>query len=408
MGRYLLDVTRFISRIGRGNPTGIDRVEIEYIREVARRDAESLAFARLGRSFAVLPIGAVLTALDRLENGTQLGRWGLQDAFRLKLPKAQRKARQFFRASALFAGRDLETVLRKVDLGGVEYVNVGHSNLSVQVFTALRGAGVARITVMVHDMIPLDFPQFTRAGIPEQFTLRMKAVAQFADRIVCNSAHTEDRVRHFFSGWGAQSETVVAHLGVEPLIPQDMPPVDPLSFVVLGTIEPRKNHQVLFQAWEELAGMQPAGRMPRLHVVGKRGWDNAPVFEYLDTSVSDNGPIFEHADLPDAELSSLIAGSAALLFPSYAEGYGLPALEAAQLGVPVICSDIPVFHEILGEAATYLPVDDPARWAETVRSVANRTPESHVRREITDLPQGIPTWKSHFRHVFGDTDPSHF
>lgn len=403
MARFLLDITRFISRIGRGHPTGIDRVEIEYIREIARRDGNSLALARLGQGFVVVPIAAVVSALDRLQQGDPVGRWGAKDAFRLKLPKAERKARQFFRASALYSGRNLAAVLQGLDLRSVEYVNVGHSNLSPQVFSALRAGGVARITVMVHDMIPLDFPQFTRAGIPEQFARRLEAVAQSADRIICNSADTQARVKHYFDGWGSDAETLVAHLGVEPLIPQDKVAVDPLSFVVLGTIEPRKNHQILFQAWEQLAQDHPAERMPRLHVVGKRGWDNAPVFAYLDEAALTDGPIIEHDNLPDKQLAQLIAGSAALLFPSHAEGYGLPALEAAQLGVPVICSDIPVFREILGEAATYLPAGDAMRWAETVRSVANRTTDLPVRGEITDLPQGIPTWNSHFRHVFGDT-----
>ncbi|WP_069298447.1 glycosyltransferase family 4 protein [Neptunicoccus sediminis] len=403
MARFLLDITRFISRFGRGHPTGIDRVEIEYIREIAHRDGNSFALARLGQGFVVVPITAVISALDRLERGEPVGRWGAQDGFRLKLPQAERKARQFFRASAIHAGRDLTKVLQGLDLRSMEYVNVGHSNLSPQVFTALRASGVARITVMVHDMIPLDFPQFTRAGIPEQFARRMQAVAQFADRIICNSAHTEARVKHYFNGWGATAETLVAHLGVAPLFPQDRGAVDPLSFVVIGTIEPRKNHQILFQAWEQLAQSLPAERMPRLHVVGKRGWDNAPVFAYLDKAATGNGPIIEHDNMSDKQLAQLIANSAALLFPSHAEGYGLPALEAAQLGVPVICSDIPVFREILGGAATYLPAGDATRWAETLRSVANRTTDLPIRGEITDLPQGIPTWRSHFRHVFGDT-----
>lgn len=408
MARFLLDITRFISRIGRGQPTGIDRVEIEYIREIARRDRNGLALARLGKTFVLVPIDAAVSALGRLEQGRPVGRWGVKDAFRFKLPQAERKARQFFRASAVHSGRDLKTLLQGVSLGGVEYVNVGHSNLAPLVFDALRKSGVARITVMIHDMIPLDFPQFTRRGIPKQFAERMQAVACYADRIICNSADTEARVTHYFSDWGSGATTLVAHLGVEPLIPQTPPQVDPLSFVVLGTIEPRKNHKILFQAWEELARDQPTERMPRLHVVGKRGWNNAPVFDYLDKAALANGPIVEHTNLRDEQLSQLIASSAALLFPSHAEGYGLPALEAAQLGVPVICSDIPVFHEILGKTASYLPVDDAVRWAETVRSVANRTTVSPARAEITDLPHGIPTWHSHFRHVFGHTDPGDF
>lgn len=404
MGRFLIDITRFIARIGRGHPTGIDRVEIEYIKEVARRDPTSLALAKLGRDFILLPVQSVVTAITQLEQDQPLGRLGRADFFRLKLPRAQRAARQYFRAAAVQSGRDIPQLLAQVDLSHSEYLNVGHSNLTDPVLDALRAAGCAKISVMIHDMIPLDYPQFTKAGIPDQFRRRMMAVAKAADRVICNSADTQARVQTYFAEWGSTADTIVAHLGVEPMTPKCSVEIDSKSFVVLGTIEPRKNHETLFQAWEKLAAELPEDQMPKLHVVGKRGWNNQQVFAFLDRSPLMGKHIFEHADFGDDALASLIAQSAALLFPSHAEGFGLPALEAAQLGVPVICSDLPVFHEILGGAATFLPKDDPARWAQSVQSVANRTMESPLRREIPDIPPKIPRWHSHFCHVFGHTD----
>nr|WP_323778166.1 glycosyltransferase family 1 protein [Amylibacter sp.] len=404
MGRFLIDITRFISRIGRGHPTGIDRVETEYITAVARLDPNSLALAKLGQDFILLPVHSVVAAINQIEQGQVLGRLGRADFFRLKLPRAQRMARQYFRSAAVHSNKDMLLLLAQMDLSQTEYVNVGHSNLTELVLSALRAAGCAKISVMIHDMIPLDYPQFTKAGIPDQFRRRMMAVAKNADRVICNSADTQARVRVYFSEWESTAQTIVAHLGVEPMAPKSPPEIDPTSFVVLGTIEPRKNHETLFQAWEKLAAELPAEQMPKLHIVGKRGWNNQQVFDFMDTSPLMGKHIFEHADLGDEALANLIANSAALLFPSFAEGFGLPALEAAQLGVPVICSDLPVFHEILGGAATYLPNDDPARWAQSVQSVANRTMESPFTREITDFPVEIPRWHSHFRHVFGHTE----
>lgn len=404
MGRFLIDMTRFISRVGRGHPTGIDRVEIEYIKEVARLDPGSLALAKLGRDFILFPVQSAVAAIQTLEQGKPLGRMGRADFFRLKLPRAQRMARQYFRSAAVRSGRDMAQLLAQVDLAQTEYLNLGHSNLTEPVLSALRAAGCGKISVMIHDMIPLDYPEFTKAGIPDQFRRRMMAVAKTADRVICNSANTESRVRTYFSDWGSTADTIVAHLGVEPMTPKSIVEIDAKSFVVLGTIEPRKNHETLFRAWESLAAELPDDQMPRLHVVGKRGWNNQQVFAFLDGSPLIGRHIFEHADFDDDALAGLIARSAALLFPSHAEGFGLPALEAAQLGVPVICSDLPVFHEILGGAATYLPDDDPARWAQSVQSVANRTMESPFRREIPDIPLKIPRWHSHFRHVFGHTD----
>ena len=194
MKRYLIDITRFISRIGHGHPTGIDRVEIEYIKECARRDGNSLAIARMGKGVVVLPTRDVVNVIEPLGTGKSLGfpRW--RDAVRFKLPYAQRSARSAFWRRATFKGRSLDAVLTRLDLSGVEYVNVGHSNLSHDMFEALRTAGCKDFTVMVHDMIPLDFPQYTRPTIPAQFEKRMKAVAHHATRVICNSHATSSRV----------------------------------------------------------------------------------------------------------------------------------------------------------------------------------------------------------------------
>lgn len=61
----------------------------------------------------------------------------------------------------------------------------------------------------------------------------------------------------------------------------------------------------------------------------------------------------------DEELANLYQHAKALVFPSFMEGFGLPALEALSLGCPVICSDIPVFHEIIGDNAIYFNPKDP-------------------------------------------------
>ena len=68
----------------------------------------------------------------------------------------------------------------------------------------------------------------------------------------------------------------------------------------------------------------------------------------------------------DDELSFLYDHAAALIFPSYAEGFGLPIVEAARRGRPVICSDIPVFREVGGAGALYFRVNDARALAETI------------------------------------------
>lgn len=403
MTQFLIDITRFVSRIGRGKPTGIDRVEIAYLKEVVRRDAQALAVAKLGKSFVLVKAADARRLLDSLETDAPLGRLGLHDFLRLKLPKQQRKARQFLRSVALAEASSPTQILESVDLTQVEYVNVGHSNLTDRSMAAVQSAGCAQITVMVHDMIPLDHPEYTRDGITDQFRTRMKTVAKFADRVICNSADTEARVQHYFPAWGSSAKTVVAHLGVEPMTAVEKTGVGHPYFVCLGTIEPRKNHAVLFQVWEQFAATLPESEIPHLHVIGRRGWNNEEVFRLLDSSPLMGKYIFELRDLSDAALGAEIANCAGLVFPSHAEGFGLPALEAAQMGVPVICSDLPVFHEILPEYAEFVSGNDVALWGETLQTVAKKTKKSGNSAALDRPALRIPRWESHFRHVFGDT-----
>ena len=400
MTNYLIDITRFISRIGRGKPTGIDRVETAYILELAGRDPDCLAIAKMGKDFVVVRGQDAARAIAILDEDRNLGRDGLKDFYRLKLPRAQRRARQYFRSVALKSSKAVPALLAAFPMDGVEYVNVGHSNLSDEFLPAVSNAGCAPISVMIHDMIPLDFPEFTKAGITAQFETRMRSVARHADRVICNSADTEARVKHYFSKWHSGVETVVAHLGVEVMEAEYQPDTTAPYFVCLGTIEPRKNHAVLFKVWEKLAAELPSEKMPQLHVIGRRGWNNEDVFKFLDTSPLIGTHIFEYSDLGDDQLAKEMCHCAGLVFPSFAEGYGLPALEAAQMGVPVICSDLPVFREILGDYATFVDASDADAWAEIVRSVAKMTNKSPEEGGWAPDPCIVPRWESHFCHVF--------
>jgi glycosyltransferase involved in cell wall biosynthesis len=84
-----------------------------------------------------------------------------------------------------------------------------------------------------------------------------------------------------------------------------------------------------------------------------------------------------------------------LLFPSLAEGFGLPAVEAAARGVPVICSDLPVFREVMGDHATFLDPRDPEAWAGAV--------SRHVAEPPARRPIDAPNWHDHFKTALGMT-----
>jgi glycosyltransferase involved in cell wall biosynthesis len=288
---------------------------------------------------------------------------------------------------------------------GTSYLNVGLSNLSERNLEALRKAGLT-VAVMIHDTIPLDFPQYQGRGGAERFARRLTATAAHGHCIIYNSLQTRTDVeRHLRSAMARLPEPIVAHLGVDPVKPDtaQLPPAarDPY-FVVLGTIEPRKNHRLLLDIWEEMAaelppGADPAQVLPQLLVVGNRGWRNEDVFDWLDSSPLSGRVVHELRGLDDGAVSALLQGARALLFPSHAEGFGLPLAEAAALGCPVIAAPLPVFREIADDYPVYVPVDDRYRWRNEILAHAGPVPDRQAAQRNGFVP---PRWSDHFDTVF--------
>ena len=130
---------------------------------------------------------------------------------------------------------------------------------------------------------------------------------------------------------------------------------------------------------------------PQLHICGGRGWNNDAVFARLDALPAD-GPVVERTGLSDGDMAALLQGSNGLLFPSLAEGFGLPLIEAATLGVPIICNPLDVIHEILGDIPVYAAVSDSYLWTNGIKELAHADPEA------VGAPRYRPqTWDDHFK-----------
>ena len=131
--------------------------------------------------------------------------------------------------------------------------------------------------------------------------------------------------------------------------------------------------------------------MPRLLILGRRGWENHAVFARLD-KLPKGGPVVERAGLSDGAVGALIERSHGLLMPSRAEGFGLPLTEAAGRGIPVLTAPLPAARALLGDHARFLSPDAPADWATAVAELA-------ARPAISLKPLEIPTWCGHFRLI---------
>jgi len=395
----LLDITRLIRRAGR-RPTGIDRVELAYLQHLGRDAVPLFALARSAWGYILLDRDGIEDIAARLTGARPWGQADLLSLLARRLAPGIRRAESDLRRAACARCRPggLARMLRRHLPGGFSYLNVGHSNLSARTLRGVRRGGAGRVAVMVHDVIPLEFPHYQRPGTPEAFRARLQRVRAQADLILYNSADTRARAEARMWAWGPVPDGVVAHLGVEPPEPGDLPPgIDPERpyFVALGTIEPRKGHDLLLDLWEELgAEMGPA--VPGLILCGARGWNNQAVFDRLDR-LPPGGPVQELAGLDDARIAALLLHSRGLLFPSRAEGYGLPPIEAAALGVPVVSGDLPSVREILGNIPVYVKESERYQWLSAVKTLSKgqRAP-GEAAGKAGFVPPG---WKDHFNIV---------
>ncbi|MCE2543442.1 MAG: glycosyltransferase family 4 protein [Acidobacteria bacterium] len=146
-----------------------------------------------------------------------------------------------------------------------------------------------------------------------------------------------------------------------------LPAAVPDRFVLhVGTIEPRKNVAILLSAWPRLRAMMQDA--PPLVLCGKLGWQHAFIEDALDRA-SAEGWLIRLGYTPDEVLRGLYDRAGVVVCPSLYEGFGLPLVEAMAAGAPLVCSDIPVFREVAGEAAEFVPPDDAAGWAGTLARV---------------------------------------
>ena len=156
------------------------------------------------------------------------------------------------------------------------------------------------------------------------------------------------------------------------------------AFLLVGTLEPRKGHQIALAAFDNL---WRENFDARLVLIGRRGWHVDAVIDDITAHPEFNRRLFWFDSAGDADLAYAYDHCAAALAPSYAEGFGLPIAEAAWRNRPALCSDIPVFREIGGAGALYFRVNDSGALASLIRDFlggkAKADPACVVR----------PTWR---------------
>jgi len=250
-----------------------------------------------------------------------------------------------------------------------------------------RGAGV-RIHFLVHDILPVLRPEFFPPGADREFGAWLRAVGSEADCLVCISAAVADETR----AWLASEQPgrplpdfKVLHHGADISASQPssgLPPdaqavladiASAPSFLMVGTVEPRKGHAQALDAFEALWAQ---GVDVRLVIVGHEGWKGLPdgarrTIPALAKRLRNHPELGKRLHwlqgISDEYLDRVYAAGACLLFASEGEGFGLPLIEAARHGVPLLARDLPVFREVAGSHAHYFAGLDAAALAAGVQ-----------------------------------------
>jgi glycosyltransferase involved in cell wall biosynthesis len=374
---FLIDISRLLRRALRGRlPTGVDRVCLGYVDRWGER------------AQAVLMMGNWRRVLAYGES---------QALFALLLAPPPDLA---LRMGQVIARACLPPWPSQQAAGKLGFY-LGHSGIEGSGFAEWLERTGQKPVYFVHDLIPITHPEYCRAGEQAVHVRRMKAMLQTGAGLIGNSQFTLDVLADFARCQGLLMPPAVVALLAPAQLPaseQTAPPLSQPYFVMLGTIEPRKNHLLVLKVWRELVQRLGAS-CPHLVVIGQRGWECENVLDMLERCEAIRPFVHEIAACPDADLARYLTHARALLFPSFIEGYGLPLVEALMLGTPVVASDLSVFREIAGDIPDLLsPIDGPG-WAEAVLSYA-ATPSARRESQLQRM-QGfkVPTWTAHFDQV---------
>lgn len=253
-----------------------------------------------------------------------------------------------------------------------------------------------RLAAMFHDAIPVRWPHITWPQSVRRHPEYMKLLAGF-DRTWAISDATRRDFADFWRWQGvtAKSATEVISLGADfdggnrvvrdPVIPRGRP-----ALLCVGIVEPRKNQQFLLDVAEALWG---GGLDFELHVVGRVNPHFGPPLAARMKSLQKRETRFRFHDAAgDRELARLYASARAVVFPTIAEGNGLPILESLWRGVPCVASDLPVLRENADTGGCLLArVNDAADWAAKLRIVLTDEAENRrLQREAMSRP--LPRW----------------
>lgn len=241
--------------------------------------------------------------------------------------------------------------------------------------------------VTIHDVLFENFPQFFKPFFVFRSRLFMRWAARRADILLTVSDYSKSEISRQY---GVPLNRIdVTHNAVDAdLFYPGEDGLDVLSerglasrefILTVGRIEPRKNHATLLKAY-----LRMPGKPPPLIIVGQRDF-GFEEFESVMSSMPETHRVLVFSDISDSDLPALLRHALVFVYPSLAEGFGMPPLEALASGVPVITSSTTAIPEVVGDAAvTVNPDNELELYDALVKLCADQNwRESLVRKGLT-------------------------
>lgn len=255
------------------------------------------------------------------------------------------------------------------------YLNVGHISLAMPLYLRWLDARPDVTPVfMLHDVIPLDTPQYVSPSSARHHATMVASTARYAAGLLVTTAAAKETVSQALGRFGRDDIMTLAQPLPVPRVFDTPSAPDPALdgvkyFVICGAIEPRKNHSLLFDVWRGLT-RDMGNDAPHLVIIGSPGWRSQEILAPVRENEMLRGRVHVVSGLSSPSLKRLLAGAIGLLMPSHAEGFGLPLIEATRLGVPVMASDIAAHREVVDGNALLLSPCAPDAWDRAIRSWA--------------------------------------
>jgi glycosyltransferase involved in cell wall biosynthesis len=272
---------------------------------------------------------------------------------------------------------------------------------------AMRVAGV-KLCFVLNDTLPLSRPDWFPPDVSATFKKWFETISRIGDSIACISQATEidarewlDRLQVPRAHWPALdwfhlgADAVVKDTDEAFLTSEQREMLEYLrgktSFLVVGTLEPRKGHAQTLEAFNRLWA---EGEELTLVLVGRPGWMTDVIQRRIRHHDEFGQRLFWLMDADDALLDKLYGTCMVLLVPSEGEGFGLPLVEAARHRLPILCRDLRVFREVAGKHAAYFSGYDPLSLMAAVRGWL-----AAYNSEETPSSSGMPwlTWEQSAR-----------